>query len=194
MDFLSNQFIGNKASNGGAISIMSEVNENNESYINFENNIFLKNSANNFGGAIYSEYGKMNSIKSINNTIANNTADIMGGGIFISTTNYKELLDINDWSFSNNMGNSHDDNYFTKPVRIKLNTSINNNEATLTTGEYLPLVFSMYDGYDQDILDITKYYSTLELKLSLKPININTEEEQKYELTGNHVPCLNGIV
>ncbi|OUM64331.1 hypothetical protein PIROE2DRAFT_8882 [Piromyces sp. E2] len=178
---------------------MNEKMMNTDSYdsqINFENNTFLRNKAENFGGAIYSEYDKMNSTTSTNNTVRHNSAGIMGGGIFISTPNKKGLLNINQWNITNNVVYSDEDNYYTKPTSIKLKTPIVNNEIIITSGDYLSFTFELFDGYDTKIKDITEYYSTLTLKLSLSPIdehNIDDDHNiNQFSLSGNEVSCLNG--
>ena len=43
---------------------------------------------------------------------------------------------------------------------------LNSNETiSVNVGEYIPLIFTLYDDFDNIIIDITKYYSFLSLKL-----------------------------
>ncbi|ORX49040.1 hypothetical protein BCR36DRAFT_413035 [Piromyces finnis] len=199
LDLNSNIFIKNEATNGGAIFISNKLNRDNEGRINFENNVFLKNKAYSFGGAIYTEYDELVSSFTVNNTVANNDADIIGGGIFISNSSKMRLLDMNKWNINNNTVNARINNYFTRPAYIKLNSSIYKNEIKITTGDHLPLNFILYDEYDQPIEDETEYYSTILIKLSLIPITNNDKEliddvHNKYNLIGNVGTYVNGEI
>lgn len=128
--------------------------------------------------------------KTINNTIINNSAGISGGGIYSSNFFDKYLIDHTNNISKDNIVNKYENNYASKPSYITLNTTINNNEIEIYSGDYLPLSFILYDLYDNIVEDTTKYYSSLILKLSLKSYNSrnNDDDEKnnnKVELNGN---------
>ena len=77
LNFTSNTFDGNIAKNGGALYIEDgpnmNLNENRDIY--FEKNIFSKNIAHNFGGAIYSNFTKLYLTDVNNNEIIYNKVE-----------------------------------------------------------------------------------------------------------------------
>ncbi|OUM69523.1 hypothetical protein PIROE2DRAFT_2621 [Piromyces sp. E2] len=178
----SSYFYGNNAIQGGALYIMDKINNSGEeNYINFENNIFEKNTAENFGGALYLELNNKYKTNSNNNTIIYNKAGIMGGGIYFSEFIDKDMFNMNDFTFVNNTSNSYIDDYTSKPTYILLKTKLNSNTVNITTGDYFPLLFGLYDEFDKPFIDITKYYSSLTLKVTLEPkYNISVEEKESY--------------
>ncbi|ORX81129.1 hypothetical protein BCR32DRAFT_293444 [Anaeromyces robustus] len=210
----SNYFNLNKALDGGAIYLTDNINNNNNNNnelnnnyttdINIENNIFNKNYAKNFGGAICSSYKMFNLIKFKNNTIKYNDAGIMGGGIFSQNIVNKNIIDQRKIKFINNTVSSSIENYTSEPSYITL---LNQNSNNVITGDYYPIVFTLYDAYDNVIKDVTKYYSTIMLRLVLihkHEDNVDDDKKEneindysKYKktetfLTGNTGSFLNG--
>ncbi|ORX63531.1 hypothetical protein BCR32DRAFT_273406 [Anaeromyces robustus] len=183
---ISNEFKNNRATNGGAIYLANGINTNekNEEKIYIERNIFHYNIAENFGGAIYSEYDKLYETKAKNNEIIMNKAGIMGGGVYTPKFINKNMFKLNsDWKLSNNTVSSEINDYTTMPSYIVLETdmAIENNEISVISGNYIPLNFELYDEYNNIITDVTKYYSDIALKLNLELEPISTESNS-YEI------------
>lgn len=194
LNFTSNIFDGNIAENGGALYIEDgpnmELNENRDIY--FENNIFSKNIAYNFGGAIYSNFTKFHLAIVNNNKIIYNKADIMGGGIYSPNSVNKTSFNVNKVTIKNNTAGSLDDNYSSKPYYINLDTPLNNNIINIMSGDRFPLSFTLYDEFHNTIKDNTKYYSSLILKVMLNPKNNDYNENQKHQLINNIGSFTNG--
>ncbi|ORX57678.1 hypothetical protein BCR36DRAFT_459391 [Piromyces finnis] len=182
-----NEFFNNKAMNGGALYLTngSNLKENETMNITIQNNIFQKNIANDFGGAIYSNFSKLYLASTKNNSIIYNEAGIMGGGLYSPKSANKNLFNLNDFVIENNTVNSFIDNYTTKPSYIKLENEFSNNFVNITTGSYLHLLFKLYDEYDNIIEDPTKNYSSMILKIILKEKYNNTSEGTPYSLSEN---------
>ncbi|OUM63939.1 hypothetical protein PIROE2DRAFT_61010 [Piromyces sp. E2] len=191
-NLISNNFDGNKAKNGGALYFKNgkNIDNINNRPINIENNNFNNNMADYFGGAIYSEYSKLFLASITNNVIKDNNAGIMGGGIYSPKSIDKNLFRVEDNFYENN---KYDD-YATGPAYIELDKSkikIDNNETiSLKTGDRLPLSFIMKDEFNNIIVDVTKYYSSIILKVILQRKDKNEIEEEEdsdhyYHLTGN---------
>jgi len=161
----SNIFINNNGDNGGAIYFgneISNIDDMNNPTVNINNNIFQENKAERFGGAIYSNYHKLGQATVNDNQIVYNEAGISGGGIYSPNSINETLFDMTKIKIENNTVDSFIDNYSSKPLYIMLNS---NETISVNVGEYIPLMFSLYDDFDNIIIDITKYYSFLSLKL-----------------------------
>jgi len=161
----SNIFINNNGDNGGAIYFgneISNIDDMNNPTVNINNNIFKENKAERFGGAIYSNYHKLGQATVNDNQIVYNEAGISGGGIYSPNSINETLFDMTKIKIENNTVDSFIDNYSSKPLYIMLNS---NETISVNVGEYIPLMFSLYDDFDNIIIDITKYYSFLSLKL-----------------------------
>jgi len=161
----SNVFINNNGDNGGAIYFgneISNIDDMNNPTVNINNNIFKENKAERFGGAIYSNYHKLGQATVNDNQIVYNEAGISGGGIYSPNSINETLFDMTKIKIENNTVDSFIDNYSSKPLYIMLNS---NETISVNVGEYIPLMFSLYDDFDNIIIDITKYYSFLSLKL-----------------------------
>jgi len=188
----SNNFIYNSAKNGGALYLSnkkdSSVSE--KRAINILNNIFKYNIADNFGGAIYSEYDQMYLAVINNNTISYNEAGITGGGLYTPSAVDKNLFDPKLIDIGNNTVNSYNNDYSTKPSYIVLDIILNQKVVDIITGEYLQLKFILYDEYDNIMEDITKYYSSISLKV--KNNNISNNKDIKIKLLGNVCSFVNG--
>ncbi|ORX82804.1 hypothetical protein BCR32DRAFT_292364 [Anaeromyces robustus] len=185
----SNSFENNKSINGGALYIKNENNnENNENnnIIKIEDNIFENNIAENFGGALYSEYNQFYIAKTKKNKFIDNNAGIMGGGIYSPNTISKNLFNLKNSIFINNTVNGYINDYTSEPSYILVDRTIKKDYYyTITTGEHFPLIFTLYDEFNNIIEDITKYYSSLSIKIELEKIddtssidktNYNTKE------------------
>jgi len=161
----SNIFIDNNADNGGAIYFGNERtntdNMDNPTII-INSNIFKENKAELFGGAIYSNYHKLGQATVNDNQIVYNEAGISGGGIYSPNSINETLFDMTKIKIENNTVDSFIDDYSSKPSYIMLNS---NETISVNVGEYIPLIFTLYDDFDNIIIDITKYYSFLSLKL-----------------------------
>lgn len=191
MDLISNSFIKNRGIDGGALFLMSipkvyflytddkNGNIEEEEDINIINNIFSNNTAYNYGGAIYSEYNKLYLAKSKNNTVSYNEAGIMGGGLYTPKLIQKNLFDLEDCKFINNIVSYHRSDYTTKPSYISLITRLETSN-TVITGDYFPLEFSVHGENGDMIEDVTHHYSELTLKLSLIEKNNVTESQYFY--------------
>jgi len=199
----TNIFRNNHGINGGALYISSNENIKNRinessnkirdinNDINFENNIFSENKAENFGGAIYSTFNKLYLTNSVNNSIIENNAGIMGGGVYTPNLKDQNMFDITKFLIENNKVNTHINDYSTKPYSISLNSSIENNKYEIISGDSISLKFSLLDEYENLIEDITKYYTSLTLKLILKNINKDDDDDDEsylfkdYRMMGN---------
>ncbi|OUM65923.1 hypothetical protein PIROE2DRAFT_6994 [Piromyces sp. E2] len=168
----SSLFKKNKAVNGGALYFKNKrdnnVNEksNDNMELVIENNIFMENIAVNFGGAIYSEFNKFYLATSRNNIIIENKAGVMGGGIFSLNLVHENLFNLSNCQISNNTVNSFVNDYTSRPSYITLNDK-KINSVNITSGGHLPLEFTLYDEFDNIIFDVTKYYSSLSIKVVL---------------------------
>ncbi|ORX56025.1 hypothetical protein BCR36DRAFT_346553, partial [Piromyces finnis] len=184
----SNLFENNQAINGGALYFGDKIgnNLNIDPYINIENNTFKRNLAENFGGAIYSKYTQMELAVFKKNEITFNEAGIMGGGIYIENSVNKNLMNLNDSIIENNTVNSYINNFTSKPSYILLNTTLNDN-ISIITGDYFPLNFTLFDEFDNLIEDITKYYSSMTLKVSMieKENNMKNLDKISFKMMGN---------
>ncbi|ORX50769.1 hypothetical protein BCR36DRAFT_397449 [Piromyces finnis] len=187
LNLISNIFSDNKSLNGGALYLKDSNNtiSNNLSNIQIKNNIFRNNVVENFGGAIYSEYSNLYLAKTENNSIIYNSAGIIGGGIYSPFSINKNLFDINSFEIGNNTISGYINDYASKPSYITLNKKLDIKNKELRPGDYLPLIFTLYDEFDQLYNDIIKYYSMLSLNLDLVEINsqgINILACDKYQI------------
>jgi len=203
----SNVFEYNKGFNGGAIYFNSverkfKTTTNKFKTLNMENNIFIENESENFGGAIFAQFESNKQIICKNNEIMYNKAGIMGGGLFspklIDIKNNKNKNnnnnDIIPFRFVNNTVASIINNYTSKPSYIALETPLNNNLINITTGEFFPLNFTLRDVYDNVMVDITKYYSSITIKISINEVNNISDDKYTYNLNNNQIYSLSGNI
>lgn len=165
--------------------------------INISNNIFKENRAENYGGAIYSEiYTPFSSISSSKeNEFQNNKAGVLGGAIYTQNSREYNILDIEQNSFINNTANDYANNYNSKPSYILLNSTFDEWDDRITSGDYLPMMFVLYDEYD-NIMEINDYYYNIIMKATLEK-----KYKQKggspiietYYLTGNMASFISGM-
>ncbi|ORX58410.1 hypothetical protein BCR36DRAFT_343580 [Piromyces finnis] len=196
---ISNQFYDNKAKNGGALYISDNrnLNNNEDMEIIFENNIFEKNSAKDFGGAIYSDFSKLYLVSSKNNSFIYNNSGVRGGGIYLLSTIDKDLFNLKNSYFNNNSVSNLIDDFSTRPSYIVLNTNRKDEILNIDSQVYFPLTFTLYDGFGNIFTDVNKYfYTILTLKLEIKKINENNEnyeDDENYYIIGNTGTFVNGI-
>ena len=171
------------------------LNENRDIY--FENNVFSKNIAHSFGGAIYSNFTKFYLANANNNKIIYNKAGIMGGGFFSPSSVNKTSFNVGKVIIKNNTAGSSDDNYSSKPFYIDLDTFLNNNNINIMSGDLFPISFTLYDEFHNIVIDKTKYYSSLMLKVILIPKNNNKyndyDDYNEYEGVSQKVHLINNI-
>jgi len=177
LNLRSNLFKGNKAIEGGALYLSNSnvptlyqydiYNAINNENIIIKDNIFNENFAYNFGGAIFSDYDRLYIAQTNNNTLLNNKAGIMGGGIFTPNSVNKTMFDLSHWKLNRQEKSKYNntDDYATKPSYIKLNNTEFN--KIIYSGDTVPLSFSLYNEYDDQIIDITRYYSSMTLKIEI---------------------------
>jgi hypothetical protein len=216
----SNVFEYNKGVNGGSIYLNDIENNykpttNKKIIVNMEYNIFLGNEAEYFGGAIYALIESNNQLFFKNNEVMNNKAGVMGGGLFSpKLIKYEDNNDVDsDYNNKNNKKNKNNtisnfnsyfnffnntvlsviDNYTSKPSYITLE-NIQTLDKIITSGKFLPLNFTLHDGYGNIMVDITKYYSSLTIKVTLKEVNnSNNNNNIIYSVSGNIGSFLFGI-
>lgn len=189
---MSNNFTHNMAVSGGAIYINENKKNKNKSLNNgttsismnknlkkrdnvliIKENYLYNNNAEDFGGAIYSQIQDLNYGKFIGNSFIFNKAGIWGGGMISPIWDDMERIEVNERIFLNNTVNSFPNDISSKPDSIKLETKFNSNVIEMMTGEHLTLEFSLNDIFDNIIVDITKYYSSLILEVALEEKNEN---------------------
>ena len=170
LNLSSNEFSKNNAVNGGAIYMKNGkiINMNENKTLIIENNIFNENSAEDFGGAMYSEFQKIYLAILVNNKFSYNKAGILGGGIFSPNSVVENLFNLENNIYLNNTVNSIINDYTSKPAYILLEPDFPDNLIQITTGAYLNLVFTLYDEFNSIIKDITKYYSSMMIKTILE--------------------------
>ncbi|OUM56157.1 hypothetical protein PIROE2DRAFT_19370, partial [Piromyces sp. E2] len=164
----NNTFIENRGLNGGAIYFKEGIinNDGENGKIVIRNNIFNKNIADKFGGAIYSEYSKLYLAEAENNKITENKASIMGGGVYTPYSVNLTMFNLKSEELKDNTVDNYLNNRESYPAYIKLNINTDN-LITVTTGELFPMNFSLYNYYDDIFVDKSKYYSMILLKVVL---------------------------
>ncbi|ORX56018.1 hypothetical protein BCR36DRAFT_346535 [Piromyces finnis] len=186
----STQYILNKAENGGAIYFDSVIKENSiKPIIQLVNVTFNNNTANNCGGAIFSNNSKLyyTDIESI--SFKNNIAEVAGGAIYVPDHVDKKVFDISKCIFNNNKGMTYGNDYSTEVSYIKLNITDN---IIIRSGDYIPLSFSLYDEYNKYIDAKYNAFSDISIRAYLSKKSINSKDS-KYLLNGNICSFYNSI-
>jgi len=191
----SNYFYKNNAMNGGAIFFSNlNTNEGSDKDINeliyIENNVFEKNKAISYGGAIHLEFNKLRIEKYNNNNITNNEAGVLGGGVYL---NKNISFNMYNLYFKNNKVGSLDNNYSSQPSFISLNNTIENNIINVNAGNNISLKFDLKDIFNKIITDQSNYYSVIILKLILFNKYNNSTTNNKYKILGNFCNFYEGI-
>ncbi|OUM59348.1 hypothetical protein PIROE2DRAFT_15147, partial [Piromyces sp. E2] len=181
LNLTENVFSGNIAHNGGALYFKGNTYDENTLYedktISIIHNVFDGNDADNFGGAIYSEYDKLYSKEIKGNIFRLNYADIMGDDVYTPNSVNKTLFDMSLNTIKK---------FTTKPAYIILDPSYKSYVNSIYTGDIYQLKFLMYDEFNQLYMDDTKYYSSLTIKVTLERKNEYEEiNDADYKLAEN---------
>jgi len=193
-DLNSNQFCNNIAKNGGALYLSDNGNSSNRRNMDiiFENNVFKDNYASDFGGAFYSDYSKFYMATAKNNSFINNKAGAMGGGIYFNNFIDKNLQNS---IFKDNLVGYLTDDYSAKPAYVLLNTKLNSETSKVNSRDYFPLIFTLYNDFDNVVTDVNKYFNMITLRLEIKEKNSDYEEYNgNYYITGNIGTFINGKI
>jgi len=207
----SNTFNENYAVNGGALYLKENNVNNLDKTLIIENNIFNHNTAENFGGALYSKVTNLNIDNAKNNNITNNIAGINGGGLYTENKLFENIFNKDVLYLKNNFVDTVNNDYSSNPSYITFNTTSQKEsdhyKFNIYSGDYLPLKFTLYDSYDKILDDITKYYSSITLKVLLidntnNNNNMNNDYNSEYSnsnstslnLLGNIGSFINGNV
>ena len=180
-----------------------------------QKNLFSNNTADDFGGAVYTHINYLSYESFINDTVSYNKAGVWGGGIFINGKYDREVSEIKDCNLLNNTISFLINNYSSAPYSIQLETKLSNNPIKIRTGDIVPLIFSLNDMYDHVIDDVTKYYSSMVLEVFMKKVSkidstldvynqyvfkdldinkiMTVTSEPDFHLTGNIGSFINGI-
>lgn len=173
MKINSTIFEKNKGLNGGAIYLNkllhNSLNKLNNS-IDIENTQFIYNSADYFGGAIYSDFEGLN-LSYIDKIYFKFNYAYAGGAIYTNNNRNNNLFNVKspNMYFINNTSVSHGPDFATGPYIVNQTLQyISKNEVSITSGKSFPLQFKLLDEYEQIIYDTSKYYSNIFLKLTCK--------------------------
>ncbi|ORX55891.1 hypothetical protein BCR36DRAFT_280888, partial [Piromyces finnis] len=183
----SSIFENNYAVNGGAIYLSSN---NNNNRIEIRDIQVKNNKATYFGGGIFFDYINLNNTF-FNNVKINNNKAYAGGGMYINNTisnlplNFENYDKDEQISFENNLSESHGNNYATNPYIIKLNSE-KSNHFEIIGGESINIEFSLYDKFIQEVIDLSKLYSNINLNVSLN------DDDNEYKVIGNVCTFLKG--
>jgi len=173
-------FYNNNALNGGVIYLSIIKNDSktlknqNQNKIEIMNSLFIKNKAEQFGGAIYSDFINMNIFNITNSSFIENNS-YAGGAIYINdfddddNNNEESLLSyyedfFNGMKFINNTSDSHGDDYASKPYKINL-ISPQSEKLMIRNGDHISMDFNLIDMFNQTIQDVSKYYSNIMLNM-----------------------------
>jgi len=159
------QFIENHAYAGGAIYINNNNNKainksntdinTNTTIITSNNKIITRNFNENFNISNYSYFAEENNnINSIINS--ENAYDIIN-----------VLRNNNNIIYSNNTSESHGENYASGPYLINQSFDYGNH-SRFGSGESFPLSFNLVDIFDNEIVDVSKYFQSIELDLDIE--------------------------
>ncbi|ORX79035.1 hypothetical protein BCR32DRAFT_269702 [Anaeromyces robustus] len=176
----SSVFEYNKASYGGAISFCNKIyNKQNKIYYNnieITDTKFIRNEADIFGGAIYSDFYDLN-ITYTKKLIFTENSAYVGGGLYsnsdnslITNNNNKNKKEI---KYNNNKSYSHGNDYATNPYNTKISKKTKN--IAVKSGELMPFYFELIDKFNQVIIDESKYYS--DFILTIYPDDISEDIE-----------------
>ncbi|ORY46284.1 hypothetical protein LY90DRAFT_14027 [Neocallimastix californiae] len=112
----------------------------------------------------------------------------MGGGIHSNNWTNTNFIDTYNNKIDNNTVISYFKNdYSSKISYISLDTKLVDNLIETHSGQPFQLQFSLYDDYDNVITDITKYYSSMILKITIKEI-------QQFDKLNNNINNKKGTI
>ncbi|ORY56047.1 hypothetical protein LY90DRAFT_669544 [Neocallimastix californiae] len=177
----SSSFYDNKSMNGGAIYFLGkEDSEHFEVDITMKNLVFDGNIAEEYGGAIYSEYNGLYKTYSYGLTFKNNIANIAGGALYTPTDRKKNLLMYEDLKLNNNSGLSYGNDISSSPAYAVIKSKYDNETLYIPSGSYLSFNFKLYDESNIFIEDKMNYLNKITIRAEL----YNTINSKNY-LTGN---------
>lgn len=117
----------------------------------------------------------------------NNIAQIAGGALYVPNNYEKKSLNISKCVFNNNVGKTYGNDYTTEVSYIKINdTDINTN---IISGDYIPLIYYLYDEYNKTINDNFNMYSSISINVYIYDNNDN-----EYILHGNKCTFYKGKI
>eukprot|EP00833_Pecoramyces_ruminatium_P000891 jgi/Orpsp1_1/1174923/evm.model.c7180000051977.1 len=183
-------FEDNYALNGGSIYMKNENIIDNDYRLEILNSKFVENKAEVFGGAIYNDIYRFNTLRIKETYFIKNSAYI-GGAIY---TNFNNISVLNDYindnksKFINNISESHGNDYGTRPYKIICTTN-STNEVTVASGDEIPVEFIIYDAFNQKIIDNLKLYSNIAI---IGRIEKDIKRDYYYELVNYKCTFHNG--
>ncbi|OUM65946.1 hypothetical protein PIROE2DRAFT_59671 [Piromyces sp. E2] len=180
MNMHNSYFINNEGLNGGALYLSGG--ENSDTYnveISMRKIYFNNNTANNFGGAIYSDYDGFYLTDAVDINLTNNTAEISGGALYSPSSNNKTLLFYEDLYMQSNVGKAYGNDISSSPSYI-LSKKNYKDTIIISSGGYLTFSFNIYDINDNILEDNTNYFTFISIKSILK----NNTNNQNFQVTG----------
>jgi len=170
---ISNSFNKNYAINGGAFYLKENEISNGIKTLIIEDNNFTNNVAEDFGGALYFQFTKLNFDSSKNNIITHNKAGINGGGIYTENFAINNTSIIDTIQLKDNLVDSNKNEYSSNPSYITLNTTLQKELdhylINIYSGKYI-----LYDEYNQTFNDTAHFYP-----ISLKVLLISNDDYYK---------------
>ena len=199
MEISSSSFENNSGVHGGAIYISKSESEDNVNSIVIEDTSFTNNKAEDFGGAIYSDFDIFN-INNIENVKFEGNTAYAGGSFYLkndnididNTKSLEVLKNTTKIQYINNKSDSHGENYGTNPIKIELMTNIPK-IVELKSGDVIQLKFNMTDKYGQIVKDISRLYSSIGINIELDEETLNDDNEIQKKLKGSTCYFTNGI-
>ncbi|ORX87048.1 hypothetical protein BCR32DRAFT_289585 [Anaeromyces robustus] len=177
-------FKNNYGLNGGALYLSNkDILDSSDLYnasLIIKNVNFYSNQAENFGGAIYSEYNKLYLSEVSNITFKNNSAFIAGGALYTPNKIESNLILNKEIQYDSNIAQSYGNNISTNPIYAILESEYKNDELIISSGGYLSFLFNLYDDQKNIIEDKTNYYNTILIKLTLF-----NDKNLYYHINGN---------
>jgi len=108
------------------------------------------------------------------NSIQNNEAGIIGGGIYYSNYQNNLARDINaNWNIYSNLVNGKINNYISKKFTVKLDFY---SKASIYSGEKFPVVLKLKDHLGKDVSDPGNYFSQVTIEISLMEDVTNNDD------------------
>ncbi|OUM68571.1 hypothetical protein PIROE2DRAFT_3716 [Piromyces sp. E2] len=200
----SSLFENNNSMYGGAIYISNTKNKHSNTTLEIIDSSFVENKVQYLGGGIYidDQYLKFFNIsnsKFIKNSSYAGGALYLNNYDYVSTSNNKDIKEYiynfkqNNNVFINNTSESHGNDYGSQPYLIYLKDSNDKlQKVEMKSGNFFyisKLLFIIVDVFDQIIVDRSKYYSNIILKIAVIDNNIlnNTKSIQSntIKLIGN---------
>ncbi|OUM65974.1 hypothetical protein PIROE2DRAFT_6964, partial [Piromyces sp. E2] len=171
---------------GGALYFNKGINDeesNNNNSITITNTTFKNNTADYFGGAIYSDFEGLY-VADINNVDFISNRAYSGGAIYTSYNKNKTLFNVfnEKIKYENNSSESHGNDYALSPYLINLIKGTPP-EIIIKSGNSFPLEFNLKDQFNQYVNDISRYYSNIVLNANIE--NMDNYTNIEYNVLGN---------